>query len=164
MWTFPRPNAEALTFSSYVGTSQDPAPWPGSQTSSTRPCRLAEHFLAINCVQGSGLGAGQWSSFRGLFARCWASLVAQLVKNLPTMQEIWVQFTGLGRPPGEGNGNPLEYYCPENSMGYSPQDCKELDTTEGLFHFFLLLFVCVFFFFFFFFFYEKCKSHSIQSF
>ena len=24
----------------------------------------------------------------------WASLVAQLVKNLPAMQEIWVQFLG----------------------------------------------------------------------
>ena len=23
---------------------------------------------------------------------------------------------GLGRSPGEGNGNPLQYYCPENSM------------------------------------------------
>jgi len=35
-----------------------------------------------------------------------ASLVAQMVKNLPAMQETWVQFTG-GRSPGEGNGNPL---------------------------------------------------------
>ena len=24
---------------------------------------------------------------------------------------------GLGRSPGEGNGNPLQYYCLENSMG-----------------------------------------------
>ena len=23
---------------------------------------------------------------------------------------------GLGRPPGEGNGNPLQYYCLENPM------------------------------------------------
>ena len=23
---------------------------------------------------------------------------------------------GLGRPPGEGNGNPLQYFCLENSM------------------------------------------------
>ena len=23
---------------------------------------------------------------------------------------------GLGRSPGEGNGNPLQYYCPENPM------------------------------------------------
>jgi len=25
-------------------------------------------------------------------------------------------FPGLGRSPGEGNGNPLQYYCLENSM------------------------------------------------
>jgi len=24
---------------------------------------------------------------------------------------------GLGRPPGEGNGNPLQYSCLENPMG-----------------------------------------------
>ena len=26
-------------------------------------------------------------------------------------------ITGLGRSPGEGNGNPLQYSCLENSMG-----------------------------------------------
>ena len=43
---------------------------------------------------------------------------------------------GLGRSPGEGNGNPLQYSCLENSMdggvwwAYSPWGRKELDTTE----------------------------------
>ena len=42
---------------------------------------------------------------------------------------------GLGRAPGEGNGNPLQYSCLENPMdrslaGYSPRSCKESDTTE----------------------------------
>ena len=43
-----------------------------------------------------------------------------------------------GRSPGEGNGNPLQYSCLENSMdrgtlaGYSPQGCKELNMTEQL--------------------------------
>ena len=32
----------------------------------------------------------------------WASLVAQMVKNLPAMQEIW-----LGRSPGGRNGYSL---------------------------------------------------------
>ena len=31
-----------------------------------------------------------------------------MVKNLPTMQEMWV------RSPGEENGNPLQYSCLEN--------------------------------------------------
>ena len=40
---------------------------------------------------------------------------------------------GSGRSPGEGNGNPLQYSCLENSMdrslvGYSPWGRKELDT------------------------------------
>ena len=35
---------------------------------------------------------------------------------------------GLGRYPGEGNGNPLQY----SYLGYSPQGHKELDTTERL--------------------------------
>ena len=45
---------------------------------------------------------------------------------------------GLGRYPGGGNGNPLQYSCLENLHGqrsladYSPWGCKELDTTEQL--------------------------------
>ena len=46
----------------------------------------------------------------------WASLVAQLVKNLPAMQETPGSIVGLGRSPGEGNGNPLQYSCLENPI------------------------------------------------
>ena len=42
------------------------------------------------------------------------SLVAQKVKRPPCNAEIGVP--GLGRSPGEGNGNPLQYSCLENSM------------------------------------------------
>ena len=43
----------------------------------------------------------------------------------------------LGRTPGEGNGNPLQYYCLENPRteepgSYSPRGRKEPDTTERL--------------------------------
>ena len=41
-----------------------------------------------------------------------ASLVAQLVKNLPAKWETWV------RPTGEGKGYPLRYSGLENSMDY----------------------------------------------
>ena len=45
---------------------------------------------------------------------------------------------GLGRSPGEGNGNPLQGSCLENSMdggawramGYSPRGHKEWDRTK----------------------------------
>ena len=33
-----------------------------------------------------------------------------------TVQKTGVWSTGLGRSPGEGNGNPLQYSCLENSM------------------------------------------------
>ena len=32
------------------------------------------------------------------------------------MQETWVQSSGSGRSPGEGNGNLLQYSCLENPM------------------------------------------------
>ena len=66
----------------------------------------------------------------------WASLVAQMVKNLPAMQEDPGAIPGLERSPGEGNGNPLQYSCLENPhgqrslVGYSPWGLKESDTTE----------------------------------
>ena len=41
------------------------------------------------------------------------SLVGQLVKNLPG-DLGWTP--GLGRSPGEGSGNPLQYSCLESSM------------------------------------------------
>ena len=44
----------------------------------------------------------------------WASLVVQLVKNLPAMWETWVQ-SPLERSPGKGHGNPLQYSCLGNS-------------------------------------------------
>ena len=45
------------------------------------------------------------------------SLVSQMVKNLPAMRETQVRsLPGSGRFPGEGNGNPLQYSCLENSM------------------------------------------------
>ena len=42
--------------------------------------------------------------------------MAQTVKNLPPMQKTWILIPGLGRSPGERNGNPLQYSYLENSM------------------------------------------------
>ena len=46
---------------------------------------------------------------------------------------------GLGRSPGGGHGNTLQYSCwripwTEEPVGYSPQGCKELDITEATVH------------------------------
>ena len=51
-----------------------------------------------------------------------ASLVAQLIKNIPAMQESDCNvedldsIPGSGRSPGEGTGNPLQYSYPGNPM------------------------------------------------
>ena len=64
----------------------------------------------------------------------WASLVAQMVKNLEDLGLI----PGLGRSPGRGHGYPLQYSCLENPQGqrslagYNPWGSKELDTTEHI--------------------------------
>ena len=69
------------------------------------------------------------------------NLVAQMVKNLPAMQETQVEI---------GNGNPLQYSCLENSMDWGAWwaavhgvtkswiPLKQLSTQEGL-HFLLAL-------------------------
>ena len=56
-------------------------------------------------------------------------------KHLPKVRETWVQSLGREDSPGEGNGNPLQYWPGEfrgrrNLVGYSPRGRKELDTTE----------------------------------
>ena len=71
----------------------------------------------------------------------WASLVAQLLKNPPAMQETWVPSLGREDPPGERNSYPLQYSCLKNSMDReawwitnSPWGHKESDMTEQLTH------------------------------
>ena len=68
-----------------------------------------------------------------------ASLEAQMVKNLPALQETRVRSLGRQKSPGEkGHGSPLQSSCLENLhgqrslAGYSPWGHKESDTTESL--------------------------------
>ena len=66
--------------------------------------------------------------------------MAPVVKNLPAnagdVRDMG-SIPGLGRSPGEGNGNPLQYFSLENLMDrgaladYSPQGHKESDMTEA---------------------------------
>ena len=57
-----------------------------------------------------------------------------MVKNLPAMQETWVQF-GLGRSPGEGHGNPLQYSGLENSKDCIAHGITKSRTRLSNFHF-----------------------------
>ena len=67
---------------------------------------------------------------------CAASLVAQLVKDLPAMRETWVQsIPGLGRSPGEGKGYPSQYSGLENSMDCTAFGVAKSWTGPSNFHF-----------------------------
>ena len=48
------------------------------------------------------------------------SPVIQSVKNLPAMQKTWFD-SWVGKIPWEGNGNPLQYFCLDNSMDRGTQ-------------------------------------------
>ena len=43
--------------------------------------------------------------------------MAQMVKLLPAVQETQGSIPGLGRSPGGGHGNVLQYSCLENPHG-----------------------------------------------
>ena len=45
-----------------------------------------------------------------------AYLVAEMVENLPALQETQIHSLGLGRSLGEENGYPLKYSCLENPL------------------------------------------------
>ena len=56
-----------------------------------------------------------------------------VVKNPPANAEDTDSFPGLGGSPGEGNGNPLQYFCLKKSHEQSLvglKCCKEWNTTE----------------------------------
>ena len=75
----------------------------------------------------------------------WASLVAQLVKNLPAVQETWVQSLGWEDLLEKGmatHSSILAWRIPwieESGELYSPWDLKELDMTEWLLFLFFTL-------------------------
>ena len=90
---------------------------------STESVILFNHLILHHpfsfCLQ-SFPGSGPFPISRLLHIRCLLSLVAQMVKGLPAVQEMqvdpWVgKIPGWGRSPGEGKGNPVQYSCLENS-------------------------------------------------
>ena len=63
-----------------------------------------------------------------------ASLVAQLVKNLPAIGRPG-SIPGLGKSHGEGNGNLLQYSDLENSMDCIVQGVAKSQTRLNYFYF-----------------------------
>ena len=61
--------------------------------------------------------------------------MAQCVKNLPTNAGDMGSVSGMGRSPGEGNGNPLQYFSwkvpwTEEPGGLQSMSCKVSDMTK----------------------------------
>ena len=62
------------------------------------------------------------SNFKGIFPLCLLSILmpgftgGSVVENLPANAGGVGLTPGLGRSPGEGKCNPLEYSCLENSI------------------------------------------------
>ena len=84
-------------------------------------------------IPGSRRSAGEEIGYTLQYS--WASLVAQLVKNLPAMWETLGSIPGLGRSPGEGKGYPLQYSGMENSMDFIVHGVAKSWTRLSDFHF-----------------------------
>ena len=71
-----------------------------------------------------------------------------MVKNLPAKAGDESLILGLGRSPGEGNGNPLQYSCLEDSMDREAWQAIVHGIAESwtisLFHSFCFFFVVIF--------------------
>ena len=67
-----------------------PDPWPSAGKEST--CNAGDPGLIPGLGKSPGEGMGS------PFQYSWASLMAQIVKNPPAMQETWVQSLGWEEP------------------------------------------------------------------
>ena len=70
--------------------------FPGSSAGKEYPCNAGDS----GSIPGSGRSPGREIGYPLQYS--WASLVAQSVKNLPAMREIWVRVVGWGDPLGKG--------------------------------------------------------------
>ena len=106
-------------------------------------CLLSSPFPTLREFHLQYIGRNNITSARKMAEQdfklgMWASLVAQMVKNLPAMLETWIQLQGREDPLEKGKAtlsSILAWRLPctgEFLAGYSPWGCKESDTTEKL--------------------------------
>ena len=89
-----------------------PLGFPDSSVGMESACNAGDP----SSVPGSGWCAGEGIGYPLQYS--WASLVAQLVKNLPSMQETWAWSLGWEDPLEKGKATELQYSGLENSMDY----------------------------------------------
>ena len=97
--------------------------FPHSSVGEESACEAGDPDL----IPGSGRSAGEGIGYPHQYSS--ASLVAQLVKNLPAMWESWVQSLGW-EDPWRRKKLPTPVFWPVEFRGLSPWGCKESDMTE----------------------------------
>ena len=100
------------------GLFPGPTGFPNSSGGKESACNAGDP----GSIPGSGRSPGEGIGYPLQYS--WASLVAQLVKNLPAMWETWVLSLVW-----EGEHYQLQYSGLENSMD-SLWGCEESDTPE----------------------------------
>ena len=108
--------------------------FPGSSAGKESACNAGDP----SSIPGSGRSAGEGINYPLQYS--WASLVAQLVKNLPAMWEMWVWSLGWEDPLEKetaSHSSTLDWRIPwtvlwigESHGLYSSWGCKELDMTK----------------------------------
>ena len=102
--------------------------FPGSSAGKGSVCNAGDP----SSIPGSGRSLAKGIGYPLQYS--WASLVVQLVKNLPTMQETWVRSLGWEDPLRRA-WQPAPVYLPaespwtEEPVGNNPRGPKESDTT-----------------------------------
>ena len=100
--------------------------FPDSSVGKESACNAGDPSL----IPGSGRSAGEGIGYPLQYS--WASLVAQLEKNLSAMRETWVWSLGW-EDPWRRERLPTPVFWPGEFHGlYSPWGHKEWDTTERL--------------------------------
>ena len=86
----------------------------------------------LGLIPGRGRSAGEGFGYPLQYS--WASLVAQLVKNPPAIQETWDWSLGWENSPREGKGYLLQNSHLENSMDFIVHWVTKCQTRPNNFH------------------------------
>ena len=98
--------------------------FPDSSTGKESACKSGD----LGSIPGSGRSAGEGMGYPLQYS--WASLVAQLVKNPPAMQEMWDRSLGWEDPLEKGKATHSSILAWRFPWTVYPQGRKELDTNE----------------------------------
>ena len=97
--------------------------FPGSSVGKESACSARD----LGSIPGSGRSAGEAIGYPLQYS--WASLVGQLVKNLPAMRETWVRSLGWEDPLEKGKAT-YSSILAWRAPWISPWGRKESDMTE----------------------------------